>query len=363
MTTNFEEKHWRTVVIGGGQAGLAVGRSLAGQGDDFVILDASERVGDAWRTRWASLRLFTPAEHDGLPGVPFPAPAGTSPTKDELADYIAAYAERFDLPVRSGVRVLRLDRAGSGYRLLTTEGELTADRVVLATGTHPSPRRPRFADELAPEIRQLHSFDYRSPDAIGPGKVLVVGAGTSGVQIALDLAESHATSIAGRPTPQIPELLLRHLGGLFWWFISHVLTVRTPMGRKARGEVRGSGGPLIHVPAGELDRAGVARLPRVAGVQDGRPVLEDGRVLDVDTVIWATGFQPDFSWISFPVTDDSGWPAGDRGVSSLAPGLYFVGMPFQFGLTSGLVGGVGRDAAFVAEHLGRAESGPPPGLR
>lgn len=356
MDVNPDKNHWRTVVIGGGQAGLAVGQALKDQGEDFVILDASDRVGDAWRARWASLRLFTPAQYDGLPGMPFPAAAGSFPTKDEMADYLAAYAERFDLPIRGAVRVERLERTPEGYGVVTTAGVVTADRVVLATGTHPSPRTPSFAGELDPTTRQLHTSAYRSPAEVAPGDVLVVGAGTSGIQIALDLAPTHRVRIAGRPTVKIPDALLRHAGGLYWWLISHVLTVRTPMGRKARPQVRGKGSPLIHVSVRDLDRAGVERLPRVAGARDGRPVLDDGRVLDVGTVIWATGYRPDFSWIAFPVADDSGWPAGDRGVSSVAEGLYFVGMPFQFGLTSGLVGGMGRDAAFVANHLGRAKA-------
>lgn len=344
----------RTVVIGGGQAGMAVGRELKERGEDFVILDAAAAVGDAWRQRWASLRLFTPAQHDGLPSLPFPAAKGALPSKDAMADYLAAYAEHFALPVRSGVRVERLERAPNGYLVTTSAGDFTAQCVVLATGTQPFPRTPAFAAELDPAIVQLHSSAYSTPDAVPPGDVLVVGAGTSGFQIALDLAPTHRVHLAGQPTPHIPDALLRYAGGLYWWLISHLLTVRTPMGRKARAAVRGSGAPLINVAVRDLDRAGVARLPRMAGVQGGRPLLEDGRVLDVDVVVWATGFKPDFSWIAFPVADDSGWPAGDRGVSSVAAGLYFVGMPFQFGLTSGLIGGVGRDATHVADRIARA---------
>lgn len=353
MSTDLEKRHWRTLVVGGGQAGLAVGYYLAQQGDDFAILDAAARTGDSWRQRWDSLRLFTPAKHDGLPGMPFPAPPDGLPTRDEMADYLAAYAARFELPVRHGVRVERLQRTAGGYRLETSGGVLTAERVVLATGTQPVPRVPSFASALDPAIHQVHASAYRNPASLPGADVLVVGAGTSGVELAVELAATRPTRLAGKPTPHIPDALLRYAGGLYWWFVSHVLTTRTPMGRKARPKVRGGGAPLIRISSRELAAAGVERVPRVTGVKDGRPQLADGRVLDVSTIVWATGYRPDFSWVDFPLTDESGWPAGDRGVSSLAPGVYFVGVPFQYGLTSGLVGGVGRDAAHVAQHLAR----------
>jgi len=342
-----------TVVIGGGQAGLAAGYHLARLGEEAVILDAEQRVGDAWRRRWRSLRVFTPAQHDGLPGLPFPAPRGSFPTKDEVADYLEGYAARFQLPVRSGVRVARLSRAADGYRLQTSAGELLAARVVLATGTHPVPHVPAFAAELPAAIRQLHSSEYQRPDALPPGEVVVVGAGTSGVEIALEVAAHRPTTLAGRPTPHIPDWLLRYAGGAYWWFASHVLTMRTPIGRKARRAIRGGGGPLIRVSVADLDAAGVRRVPRVAGVAEGRLRLDDGRLLAPAAVVWATGFRPDYSWVDFPLTDESGWPSGRRGVSDLAPGVYFVGVPFQFGLTSGLLGGMGRDAAYVAARVVR----------
>lgn len=351
MSRSDLQRHWKTVVIGAGQAGLAVGYHLALRGEDFVILDAESRVGDAWRRRWDSLRLFTPAKYDGLPGMPFPLAREAFPLKDQVADYLSAYAERFALPVRSGVRVERLERTPDGFRIHSGEGALTATRVVLATGTNPVPRVPPFAGELSPEIRQLHSSQYRNPESVGPGRVLVVGAGTSGVEIALELAKRGPTFLAGRPTQHIPDAVFRYAGGLYWWLLNHVLTVRTPIGRRARPAVLGGGAPLIRVSADELGPAGVVRLPRVSGVSGGRPRTEDGATVEVDTIIWATGFRPDFEWVGFPVTDETGWPAGSRGVSSAAPGLYYVGMPFQTGLTSGLLGGVGRDAAYVAGRM------------
>jgi putative flavoprotein involved in K+ transport len=349
--------HWGTLVIGGGQAGLALGHHLARLGEEFAILDAEARIGDAWRQRWDSLRLFTPAQYDGLPGMPFPAPRGSLPTKDEMAAYLEAYARKFALPVRSGERVRELLRTKQGFEVRCSHGTFTADRIVLATGTHPVPRLPEFARDLSPAVHQLHSSQYRGPESLPAGDVLVVGAGTSGVELAIELAPSRPTFVAGTPTVHIPGAVFRYAGGLYWLLISHLLTVRTPLGRKARPSILKGGAPLIRVSEADLVAAGAQRVPRVAGIGDGGlPRLADGRTLQVSSVIWATGYRPDFSWVRFPITDEDGWPTGYRGVSSLVPDLYFVGMPFQFGLTSGLVGGVGRDAAYVAGEIHRHAS-------
>jgi putative flavoprotein involved in K+ transport len=336
-----------TVVIGGGQAGLAVGYHLAHQERDFVILDAASRVGDAWRRRWDSLRLFTPARYSGLPGMPFPAPDGYFPTKDEMADYLEAYAARFALPVRLGVRVDALTREDGRYRLSAGAECLAADRVVVATGPFQQPHIPAFASELDPQIVQLHSSAYRNPDQLQEGGVLVVGAGNSGAEIALELAATRRTYLSGRDTGRIP---LR-LGHAFWWFLSHVLTVDTPPGRKARQAALGRGTPLIRLRPKDVVAAGVERVPRTTGVRDGQPVLADGRVLGVANVLWCTGFAPDFRWIELPVVGEDGYPVHYRGVVEGEPGLYFVGLQFLYALTSSLIGGVGRDAAYVCEHI------------
>jgi putative flavoprotein involved in K+ transport len=352
------KRHWSTIVIGGGQAGLAGGYYLAGRGQDFVILDAGARVGDAWRARWDSLCLFTPSQHDGLPGMPFPAPRGTFPTKDQAADYLSEYARRFALPLRLGVRATGLSRTTTGYEVTTSAGKLTSDRVIVATGTNPTPGIPAFAGELDSTIVQVHSSGYRNPASLPPGAALVVGAGTSGVEIAIELARNRHTYLAGHPTSHIPDPIFRYAGEIYWWFISTILTNRTPVGRKARKSLSKKGGPLIRVSLADAIAAGVEHVPRVAGVSDGKPRLEDGRLIDVSLIVWATGFKPDFSWIELDVTDEQGWPRTQNGISTAAPGLYFLGMPFQFGLTSGLIGGVGRDAAFIVNHLSASNAKP-----
>jgi len=344
-------KAHQAVVIGGGQAGLAVGRALADAGVDFVILDANARIGDSWRHRWDSLRLFTPAVHDGLPGMPFPAAQGEFPTKDEMADYLEAYVERFGLPVRQGVAVDGLARDGDRYLVSAGDRRFEAEQVVVATGAHQRPTAPAFAAHLDPATVQLHSAAYRNPSQLPDGDVLVVGAGNSGAEIALEAAATgRRTWLSGRSTGHVPRAVYARTG-LVFWVAEHVLTLDTPIGRKFRSRAQSHGAPLIRVNPRDLARAGIRRVPRVAGVQAGRPVLAGGQVLDVSGVVWATGFRHDFGWIRLPVVDDHGSPLHDRGVVGSEPGLSFVGLPFLSGFTSALIGGVGKDAERIAGRV------------
>jgi putative flavoprotein involved in K+ transport len=344
-----------TVIVGGGQAGLAVGYHLARRARPFVILDANRRVGDAWRSRWDSLRLFTPARYDGLPGWRFPAPPGSYPTRDQVADYLEAYAARFDLPVRGGVQVDGLTRDRDRYLLAAGDRRFEADHVVLATGAYQRPRIPAFAAELDPAILQLDPYRYRNPSQLQQGGVLVVGAGNSGAEIAFEVAETHPTWLSGPDTGHLPVrtggVWDRLLTPPFWWAVSHLLTVSTPVGRKVRPKALTGAAPLERVRPKELAAAGVRRVPRTVGVRDGRPLLEDGNVMEVANVLWCTGFRPDLRWIDLPVLDPDGLPLHHRGVVQGEPGLYVVGLFFLYGFTSSLLGGVGRDAEHIAERI------------
>jgi len=348
----------KTLVVGGGQAGLSVGYHLRRLGLPFVILEGNAGIGDSWRTRWDSLRLFTPARFDGLAGMPFPAPASSFPTKDEMAAYLEAYAARFELPVRTGVRVERLSRSGDRYVLEAGDERFEAENVVVAMATYQRRRVPAFAKELDAGVVQLHSSEYRNLAQLRAGAVLVVGAGNSGAEIALEVARGgHPTWLSGREVGQIPF----RIGGLAARLIlarlvlrvvfHRVLTVDTPIGRKVRPAVVSKGGPRIRVRSAELAAAGVERLPRVAGVRDGLPVLEGGRVLPVANVIWCTGFHPGFSWIDLPIFGPDGEPMHDRGVVAAEPGLYFVGLHFLYAMSSTMIHGVGRDAEHVARTV------------
>jgi len=344
-----------TIVIGGGQAGLAVGYYLKRSGSSFVILDASERIGGSWRTRtWNSLRLFTPARYDGLPGWPFPAPGWSYPTARETADYLEAYAARFELPVRTGMTVDRLSKNGDGYVVECGERRYEAEHVVVATGFYGTPSVPAFAPELDPRIVQMHSSEYRDPSQLRPGGVLLVGAGNSGADIAMEVSKTHRTWLSGRDKGQVPirieSRLARFVLPILWFVASHVLTVKTPIGRKVRPHVLANGAPRIRVKADDLLAAGVERVPKTIGVTDGRPVLEDGQVLDVANVIWCTGFRQDFGWIDVPVFGEDEAPQHDRGVAA-EPGLYFVGLDFLYAFTSENVGGVYRDARYVVKQI------------
>jgi putative flavoprotein involved in K+ transport len=348
------------VVIGGGQAGLSVGYYLRKRGLKFVILDASARVGDAWRNRWDSLRLFTPAKFDGIAGMKFPAPPNYFPTKDEMADYLEAYAERFQLPVRARARVDRLFRRDGAFVVKTGATEIEANQVVVAMANYQNQRVPAFARHLLTDIIQLKSSDYRNPVQLRDGNVLIVGAGNSGAEIAKELAGEHRVLVAGPPTGEAPINLDSFasralLGRVMLRVVFHrVLTVKTPMGRKARPRMMKRGVPLIRVKSRELAALGIERVPRMTGVRGGRPVLEDGRVLDVTNVIWCSGFNPGFSWIDrddLPVLDGDGEPIHDGGVVPSVPGLYFVGLHFLYSMSSSMIHGVGRDAKRIASAV------------
>jgi putative flavoprotein involved in K+ transport len=359
--TSVRTEHVETVVIGGGQAGLSVGHHLARLGRPFVILDASERTGDVWRQRWDSLRLFTPAWLSSLDGQPFPAERYHFPTKDEMGDYLETYARHFDLPIRHGVRVQRLAKNGDRYVVDAAGRRFEADNVVVAIGTFQTPRVPGFADQLDLRIRQLHSSRYRNPRQLQVGDVLIVGAGNSGAEIAMDIVRQRDGAaprvwLAGRSNGQVPFRIEgwfgRHIGApvVTRFLFRHVLSVRTPIGRKVRPKVLGHGGPLIRVKPRDLARAGVERAPRVTGVEAGKPVLADGRTLDVANVIWCTGYHPGFDWIDLPIHGEHE-PDHERGVVPSHPGLYFVGLFFLESLASEMIHGVGRDAARIATHL------------
>jgi putative flavoprotein involved in K+ transport len=345
-----------TVIIGGGQAGLALAYELQQRGRHSIILNASRRVGDSWRERWDSLRLFTPATLSHLPGMKQPRAGWAFATKDEFADYLEAYVTEFRLDVRNGVRAERIVRSGDHYLVDAGDERLVADHVVLATGAYQDPKVPVFAPELSPAIRQMHSSAYRNPRQLEPGEVLVVGGGNSGAEIALELAETHSVRLSGS-APVFPvrpgSLPSRVFMPLFLFAATRLLTTHTPMGRRLRPHARNHAAPILRAKPGDLVRAGVQRVPRIAGVRDGLPVTEDGQRLDVDNVIWCTGFQSDFSWIDLPSFRSGEEPEHERGVILNEPGMYFIGQLFQYALASSFIGGVGRDAGYIAKVIDR----------
>jgi putative flavoprotein involved in K+ transport len=356
---NSANQTYDVIVVGGGQAGLSVGYYLSKHHAKFLILDGQERVGDAWRNRWDSLKLFTTASLNKLPGMDFPGPQHKFPTKDEMADYLEAYAARFELPIRTGIWVEQVSKENGKFKLTCSQGQYWADQVIVAMGNYQEPKIPTFADELDPQICQMHSKEYRNPSQLKEGAVLVVGVGNSGGDIALEVAKTHPTILSGSPSAHIPF----SVDGLFARFVfypillpllgHHLLTLDTPIGRKARPKILSHGDPLFRVKPNDFEQANIRRVPKTVGIKDGKPVVEGGEVQDVQNVIWCTGFRPDYSWIKLPIflDDESRKPDHYRGVVKRYLGMYFVGTKFQYSESSSVVKGVSRDAKYVVDHL------------
>lgn len=346
-----------TVIIGAGQCGLAAGYYLQRESASFLILDDNERVGDGWRRRYDSLRLYTPACYDGLPGMDFPVSGDEFPSGREMGDFLEAYSDRFELPVRHGERVESVTRdSGGRFTVCTSKRTYECSNVVVATGSQQKPHVPEFAGQLDPDIRQFHSDDYRNPSQLQDGSVLIVGASHSGADIAMESAKDHSTVLAGPIRGELPLELegmrARRVRPVLWFMANHVLTLRTPIGRKMQGEVRAHGGPLLRYKAAHLKQAGVRHVEnRVTGVKDGKPVLDDGTELDPANVVWCTGYTRDVSWLNVPYESEHGWPKQSRGVVEEVPGLFFLGLLFQYAFSSMLIGGAARDARHVASAV------------
>jgi len=353
-----------TIVIGGGQAGLCTGYYLQKQGVPFLILDANERVGDAWRNRWDSLKLFSPSRYV-LPGLKLKARTDGFPTKDQTADYLAEYARHFDLPVRNLTRVDRLEKQGDRFVLTCGSNRYQCRNVIVAMANYQEPRVPHFAGELHAGIVQLHSGSYRNSSQLNPGSVLVVGAGNSGADIALDVARKRRTILSGKEAGHIPWRIegafARHVLMRMVRFIGHhLLSLKTPVGRKVRPKMLHATTSLIRVKPEDFKAAGVERVGKIIGVRDGLPVEAGGGALDVQNIIWCTGYANGFSWIDLPIFDSIGDPMHVEGVVPSTPGLYFVGLHFLYAMSSATLMGVARDARRIVRHVtARSRVGEP----
>ena len=353
----MSNRQYETVIIGGGQAGLATAWHLTHQNMPCVILDENDRVGASWRKRWNSLRLFTPGRYDNLPGMSYPGPPGSHPGKDDIADYLEAYASRFGFPIRNGVKVVSVKHERNLYKIETQNETIAAKNVVVATGPFHHPRIPDYASELNPKITQFHSSDYQSPSQVQDGPVLVVGAGQSGAEIALDMAGDHKVWLSGRDVREEPafqnNLSSRIINAIMVFSATKIVNVANPLGRMLRKHFfyPPHGIPRAGGTKKRLKKAAVEWVERTKGIIDGYPQLEDGSSLKVNNVIWCTGFITDYSWIKLPIFDEFGFPLHKRGVVHGQPGLYFIGMPFQRTLSSSLLLGVGKDAGYIAKHI------------
>jgi len=344
-----------TLIVGGSQAGLAVGYILRERGLPLQIVDAADEIGAAWRNRWDSLRLFTAAQYNSLPGMDFPAARDTYPGKDEVADFLQAYAAEFELPVRLKTRVTSLRKEDDGYLAEIEDGEFRAKNVVVATGPFQAPRVPAIADRLAPEVRQMHSVDYRSPGAIEHGPVLVVGGGNTGFQIAKELSADHRVHLAigSRQTPLPQRLFGREL----FWYLEATGLIRKSLETRIGQRLSGRETLIGSSPRALRRRYGVTLHGRAVEAAGSTVSFEDGTSVEPVTVVWATGFRPDYSWIEVPVIGEDGRPRHKRGVTD-SPGLYFLGLSWQHTRGSALLGWVQNDAEYIAQQISASTPAP-----
>lgn len=351
-----------TAVIGAGAAGLTAAYHLRTRAGSFELFDAGARIGDSWRERYRSLRLFTPRPFLSLPGLRIDIGRFEFPTGDQLADYLERYARHFELPVRASSRVVSLTRRDGRFRLeLAGSDDVLAASVIVTTGAHRVPLTPGFASQLDPAIRQLHSLDYQGPEQLADGPVLVVGAANSGTDIALEAAQhGHAVTLAGRHPGHVPVDIDRPIGNMLSGLVVRRLihlTIDSEKGRAARAAKEGHGIMLVRNSLRDLDRAGIVQTGRIDRVESGLPVTADGTAIDATTVVWCTGSRADLDWIDIDgVRDADGRLVAYRGIATACPGLAFVGMPFQYSAASATLMGMDQDARYVVETLAAASA-------
>ncbi|SEG72120.1 NAD(P)/FAD-dependent oxidoreductase [Paenibacillus sp. UNC499MF] len=342
--------HVEVIIIGGGQAGLAMGYFLKRKGIPFLILDAHKRTGDSWRSRYDSLTLFTPRMYSSLPGMKFPGVPDGLPAKDETADYLEAYAKAFDLPIRHQTKVHSLTKHEHGFKIETGQETFIARQVVVATGPFHEPVIPDFAKKLPEEVMQIHSSGYKNVSQLADGPVLVVGGGNSGAQIAVELSGHRQVTIsASRPMSFKP---MRIFGkNIFWYFETFGLLKagkESPLGswlKKQPEQVYGTELKAL------LKKGVVSLRQRAVDADSGEILFEDAARMKAANIIWATGFRSDYPWIGIPeAADANGKPIHVKGVSK-AKGLYYVGLPWQTCRGSALLGWMARDAEYLAEII------------
>lgn len=350
MAMNDGGWSYRAVIVGGGQSGLAAAYAFISLGvrrEDLLVLEAGPSIGCSWEDRWDSLRLFTPARRSALEGVAFPGSPGRYPGKSEVATYLQDYARRFRIPIRFNARVSGLRRTEAGsYELRNDGGIVEAANVVIATGPFGQPFIPGTAALVEGPVVQLHSSDYRNPGQLPEGPALVVGAGNSGIQIAEELSRSRPVALSvGSRSPWLPQRVAGQ--DLFGW-LDVLGVMRITVGTRA-GQWLSRREPVIGTSLRRLKRDGVRVVGRITGVMGGHPMAGQ-RVLDPASIVWATGYVPDFGWLPAEVLTPDGRPVHRRGLTPL-PGLAVLGQPWLHTRGSALLGWVRHDARYVARAL------------
>ncbi len=338
------------IIVGAGQAGLSMGYWLKRKPRSFLLLEAGPRLGESWRQRYDSLVLFTPRRHSALPGLVFPGDPEGRPTKDEMADYLQTYADHVALPIQMDTQVVDMQKHEETFLLQTTQGTYQARTVIVATGPFHQPRIPLFASALSPQVEQLHSASYHNSSEVSPGPVLVVGAGDSGAHIAAELAHAHQVSLAAsHPLYFVPLTLL---GKSLFWYLDHLRLLEVDNSTRLGKWLKAQSEPVLGLELKQALRERQVQIrPRATSAQGNVVQFADGSQAQVRTVIWATGYRQDFSWIRISgLSDERGQPREQQRVST-TPGLFFLGFPWQPSRGSALVGWVGKDARRLAALL------------
>ncbi|HEY8520024.1 MAG TPA: NAD(P)/FAD-dependent oxidoreductase [Gammaproteobacteria bacterium] len=342
------------LVVGGGQAGLAAARALGAAELDCRVYERRPRIGDCWRARFDSLVLFTSRAVSALPDLPHDGDGCGFPTKDEMGDYLERYAGHFRLPIVTGNGIERLRREGPLFAAATDRGErVLARAVVITTGTFQRPSVPSFAGRLAAAVQQLDAQSYRNPSSVAGANVVVVGDGATGRQIARELAGERRVVLAmGRHRNFGPQRILGR--DTTWWALRAGLLAAEEASIRGRLVRKLDATPGLHLRPAALLHAGVELAPRCVAADGDVLAFADGSRRRCDAVIWTLGYRDDTSWVDIPGAVGADTFVHERGAAPVA-GLFYVGREWQTCRASGLICGVGRDAASIAtrvrEHL------------
>ncbi|GFN33268.1 oxidoreductase [Paenibacillus curdlanolyticus] len=346
-----------TLIIGGGQAGLAAGYYLQQSGVPCLIVDANERVGDSWRKRYDSLKLFTPRRYSALPPMAMRGKPWEYPNKNEMADYLEEYALALELPVQMNTHVTAVFKRQGQFIVETNQGTIVSNRLVVASGPFQKPHIPAFAEKLSTRVKQLHTSEYRHPGDMPTGRLVIVGGGNSGGQIAYECASTHKVVLsASKPINYLPYKVLGR--SLFWWYERIGLLRKGPETRLG-SKLKNKQDPLYGFELKKaIARGELSLAPRAVDAEESTMIFEDGSRHETDGVLWATGFQSDYSWLQIDGSKDtSGMPLHEKGVSPVA-GLYYVGLPWQTCRGSALIGWVALDASRIRDVIvGQFKSG------
>jgi putative flavoprotein involved in K+ transport len=338
-------------IIGAGQAGLAAGYYLSQQNRNFVILEKAEQVGQAWRDRWDSLKLITPNPYNDLPGLSFPSQSIDFPTRNDVISYLENYAHKYQFPIEYSQSVNVLKSIDNGFRIEANTRTIEAQHVIVATGAFHKPFIPRFSSDLPDNINQIHSSQYRNPKQLAEGAVLIVGSGNSGVQIAKEISIHHKVYLSVGNSPTLP----RQIWGrdLYWWLNTLKVTrinVSSRLGKRFSKRPDSVVGINLQKLARENN---IILLGHTQSASENHLLFSGGETIpisEIKTIIWASGFRSDYSWIEIPVFNSNYQPFHRRGVTPIK-GLYFLGLRWQYRITSSLIGGIGEDAAYIANKI------------